>query len=771
MTYRENIMEKLDVPNTFYKPNVDKQLSANKIEIKPNNKSIKELFLLAVANNELGEAKKLLNQKEGININEIEQDGTSVLHLASIYVNWEMFYLLLQHQADIKIKDVNQSNALHYVVRYYTPISLRSENIENYEKSIDILLQKGIDINEQDDKGFTVAHHASLQKTTQMLAFLLSRGIDIYITNNLGENPIELALYEDRLDSASLMLIYDMSIKYSDYKNNIDLMEIEYLKTLNLEQYQHNSPDKSHRANKISENLTKVIDLFTRKNLKANEFCPNLPKQFEDNIFKSKLTRDQKKKFWFKQLEKCPDDKKFFFDVANARYERVETFLKKKLCDINSMRSKQKGVLHIATHNSNYKMVEILLKNKADTELKDENGDTALHLAAVAENIKIINLLISYNANIFNPNNNGLIPIHVILKLHPKIITHEIIKGYKFSTEEIINFIKYLKSLVEKFKIQQTSIELSSLDKEVFTTIKLVHFLNDIVIIKNLIRDKNNNVKIEYKGDKHTQFKIQDIRVFLDKVLKQLTLTNKKISGCLDDIDCLVNKLITIPANLYAWFNDPKQNDLSIFSDEVGKQLKKQIKKNIANITQELEQNLVPKNIHLSSIPGKFKIYLDISSKITEFFSKEVPLEFTQAFEKKFIENFAKTLFENDEINHIKCKILNSLKHFQTNEELLEKIITSENLSELYGLVYGKYGNDIDKYLEPEKQIVNSAKKIKKPKILLEEEKKSAEHEELTSFKYSEEYKNTEEKDMCNPQDYDQYYLANSYKVDCLGKE
>lgn len=254
-------MKKLNEQNTLYKPNVDKQLSANKIE----------------------------------------QDGTS---------NCKIFDLRLQHKADTKIKDANQSNALHYLVHYYPHISRTSEN---YEKSIDMLLQNGIDINEQDDQGFTVAHHASLQKTTQMLAFLLSRGIDIYITNNLGENPIQLALYEDRLDAASLMLIYDMSIKYSDYKNNIDLMAIEYLKTLNLEQYQHNSQDKSHRANKISENLTKVIDLFTRKNLQANEFCPNPPKQFEDNIFKSKLTQDQKKKFWLKQLEKCPYDKKFFF--------------------------------------------------------------------------------------------------------------------------------------------------------------------------------------------------------------------------------------------------------------------------------------------------------------------------------------------------------------------------------------------------------------------------------------------------------------------------
>ena len=73
-------------------------------------------------------------------------------------------------------------------------------------------------------------------------------------------------------------------------------------------------------------------------------------------------------------------------------------FLIENNADIDYV-SKEGTALMAATVKGNEAMVELLLKNGAQTDLKNETGVTALMYAVQFKNISIIKMLLHYNAN------------------------------------------------------------------------------------------------------------------------------------------------------------------------------------------------------------------------------------------------------------------------------------------------------------------------------------------------------------------------------------
>lgn len=75
----------------------------------------------------------------------------------------------------------------------------------------------------------------------------------------------------------------------------------------------------------------------------------------------------------------------------------------------------------IKSNDRFYRVIEILLENGSDPNVKDHNGNTPLNIAVRAphpycgaweENINIIRLLCTYGADIHNTNNKGHTPIY-----------------------------------------------------------------------------------------------------------------------------------------------------------------------------------------------------------------------------------------------------------------------------------------------------------------------------------------------------------------------
>lgn len=86
--------------------------------------------------------------------------------------------------------------------------------------------------------------------------------------------------------------------------------------------------------------------------------------------------------------------------------EEVVAFLIDKVTDING-RSDYGTPLMAAVVKGNAKIIDILLKHNANTNLADNNGTTALHYAVMFKNYDVIELLINANADKNLKDNRG----------------------------------------------------------------------------------------------------------------------------------------------------------------------------------------------------------------------------------------------------------------------------------------------------------------------------------------------------------------------------
>ncbi|EKX53123.1 hypothetical protein GUITHDRAFT_41816, partial [Guillardia theta CCMP2712] len=91
-----------------------------------------------------------------------------------------------------------------------------------------------------------------------------------------------------------------------------------------------------------------------------------------------------------------------FFSLSHsANSGDVETVLQliRQGADINKSNYDKRTVLHMACAEGNYRMVEILLNNGAEKDLKDRWGQTPLQTAINHKQLMIVGLLTQWKAS------------------------------------------------------------------------------------------------------------------------------------------------------------------------------------------------------------------------------------------------------------------------------------------------------------------------------------------------------------------------------------
>ena len=142
-------------------------------------------------------AKELLEAGTEINVPlEVEQ-GISALHLAISGGYDELLELLLENGADTSIKMANlpNTNMLHYAC--YESTSL---------KIVKLLVEKGkFDLKEQDDRGYTPLHIATLRENEEHVKYFKEKGSDINIKDNDGKTPLQIAMEKNNNEIVDIL--------------------------------------------------------------------------------------------------------------------------------------------------------------------------------------------------------------------------------------------------------------------------------------------------------------------------------------------------------------------------------------------------------------------------------------------------------------------------------------------------------------------------------------------------------------------------------------
>lgn len=171
-------------------------------------------------------AELLLNHTD--NFNTLDAAGNSVLH---IYFEKKVKNSQIIKLFIYKGVSLNAQNALGQA-----PLHLAVKN-SDFESSR-ILLEFSADIKVTDNKGNNVVHTLMLTGTenTELLEFLILKGADVHLKNNLGYTPLYLACLKNFSHYCKVLIKYGADVQVVD-KNGYTLLHA--LSEFNVNQNKH----------------------------------------------------------------------------------------------------------------------------------------------------------------------------------------------------------------------------------------------------------------------------------------------------------------------------------------------------------------------------------------------------------------------------------------------------------------------------------------------------------------------------------------------------
>lgn len=260
--------------------------------------------------------------------------GTATpLIIASYYGHDSIVRLLLDNNADINFRmSSNGYNSLQYAL------------FTNKLSTIQLLIDKGIDVNNSGNNQMTALHIALSRRSYKVFDALMAANCDINAQYANGNTALHYSI-ENNLDSISKCLI--------DAGADLKLL---------------NNDKKSVLFNAIENNNRDLVDLLKQKG--------------------SKLPQDKQKMNELLQL------------AIKNKFQAIATELSENGAELSGIDSKGRNLLHIATIGGNLEWVNKLLDKEFDVNVIDSLNRTALHYSAEQNNIDIAKLLVKNGADI-----------------------------------------------------------------------------------------------------------------------------------------------------------------------------------------------------------------------------------------------------------------------------------------------------------------------------------------------------------------------------------
>jgi ankyrin repeat protein len=242
--------------------------------------------------------------------------------------------LLDQNPELVNAQDESGLTPLHYAVNY---------GYENQIQIINLLLEKGADVNIKTLDGRTPLHNAAEAANKNVVELLISKGAKVNVKNDSDCTPFFYAVVRGHKEIINLLLANGAEIDVKDRKAKIML----------------------HSA--ASNGIKNLVDLMISKGA--------------DIITKSE------------------NGGTLLHSAAAGGLNELAQMMIEKDAKVNEKNLYSLTPLHLAAINGKTKMVELLLANEANINIKSNNGKTSLHYAENAGNKDVVDLLITKGAD------------------------------------------------------------------------------------------------------------------------------------------------------------------------------------------------------------------------------------------------------------------------------------------------------------------------------------------------------------------------------------
>ena len=267
-------------------------------------------------------------------------DKHSVLQTATVSGRKELLKKCIKAGLDVMHRSSQGHTALHYA----------AYNKKDSIEIIDILLNSGADINDNNGTWGTPLHFAAERGTKEIVLYLLKKGAKVNIENSKGESPIHLASQYGNAEILEILLRSGANPNIIT-KEGLEPIDLIFKNLLNKDSF------------KKIKFLSKYLDISKQSGSKLSNHLLNGTKR------KTKLTKKEEK---------------ILIEVIKLGYNPYW------------QNSKGGNLLHFATKVGNLNLTKFCLEyENISINLQDEYGWTAFHYAKASKNKEIISLLLT----------------------------------------------------------------------------------------------------------------------------------------------------------------------------------------------------------------------------------------------------------------------------------------------------------------------------------------------------------------------------------------
>ncbi|XP_074113519.1 uncharacterized protein LOC141536705 isoform X1 [Cotesia typhae] len=335
-----------------------------------------------------------------------------------------MWYKLLQKAVSIGNLDVIQELIWNFHInnlnKHPCETPLHKAVLNNDSIFISALLSKGGDTNSKNELGDTPLHLAIEKNNFDIVRILLNGGADLNAKNNCNVTPLNLAVHVGNFEIFEYLLNRGPNINTSC--TIADLKEYTPLHLAVVNDSNHGKRMTEHllkrgaEINALEKNGFTALHLVILKGRRSiiDLLLDYTNIKVENNYRISPLC-----------IATALGDFKTVSSLIN------QGALINTICDYDD-ELKSCTLLHLAARNENKATLEILLKEGADVQARNENGETSLHIAITRGNTEAVDLLIQHGADVHavSPKwETGFTSLHQAILNNNKEIVKILISG------------------------------------------------------------------------------------------------------------------------------------------------------------------------------------------------------------------------------------------------------------------------------------------------------------------------------------------------------
>ncbi|XP_050293322.1 poly [ADP-ribose] polymerase tankyrase [Anthonomus grandis grandis] len=331
------------------------------------------------------------------------------LHEAAIKGKIDVCIALLQHGADINIRNTEGKTPLEVADPATRPVLtgeyrkdelLEAARSGSEDRLLALLNPLNVNCHASDGRRSTPLHLAAGYNRGRVVELLLQHGADVHAKDKGGLVPLHNACSYGHFEVTEMLIKHGASVNAHDLwaftplheaasKSRLEVCSL--LLSEGADPFQLNCHSKSA----IDVAPTKELQDRLSYEYKGHSLL-DAAKQADNNKLKKYLTSDI---IGFKHP--YTGDTAVHL-VCQSMYPKRKTILEtlmRKGAPVNEKNKEFLTPLHIATDNSYYDLMEILLRNGAKVNALDGLGQTALHRCAREDNVQACRILVTHNVD------------------------------------------------------------------------------------------------------------------------------------------------------------------------------------------------------------------------------------------------------------------------------------------------------------------------------------------------------------------------------------